>query len=188
MRTPRLALFEDSTQANKLFCEELRGYTIVFLVGSVDDRPPQFEAWQKQAQEFDISLDVLFKLSDEEKFREIKRSSLMLFPSFFEGFGYPPVEAQYCNVPCVCFDLPVIRETSGDGVYYVPVGDWEAMRTKAAEVLQADADHSHLREHISAVATFESYMARMNAIVDQVMQKPRNSADDRSPTASKSSV
>ncbi len=162
-----------STQANKLFCEALRGYTMVFIVGSKQATPPEFDRWQVEADAFGIRLEIKTKLSDVEKFREIKRSKLVLFPSFFEGFGYPPVEAQYCNVPCIAFDLPVVRETSGDGAYYVPIGDWDAFQAKIGEVLRSGRDHTRLKEHIAPIATFDSYVARMDTIVETLMQRSR---------------
>jgi glycosyltransferase involved in cell wall biosynthesis len=167
----KLHEFKGSTQANKLFCEELRGYTMVFVVGSKEARPPEFACWQTEADAFGTRLEIKMKLSDAEKFREIKRSKLVLFPSFFEGFGYPPIEAQYCDVPCIAFDLPVVRETNGDGVYYVPIGYWAAFQKKFGEVLRSPRDHSWLREHI----------ARLDAIVGTLMQRPARAAGHHRP-------
>lgn len=160
-----------ATEASRLFCPEMRGYTLVFVVGSVDREPAQFARWQAEAKAHGIELSMLFKLSDREKFYEIKRSRLMLFPSFFEGFGYPPVEAQYCNVPCVAFDLPVLRETSGDALYYAPVGDWDAFRQKIGEALREEAAVS-LRERIAPIATFESYVERLDGLIVRLMERP----------------
>ena len=150
----------------------MRGHTLVFAVGTSDERPPQFEQWEKEAAKFGIAIDVKFKISDEEKFREIKRSCLVLFPSYFEGYGYPPIEALFCNVPCVAFDLPVVRETCGDHIYYVPVGDWGAFREKIAYVLANDKNYDHLHRQIVPIATFESYAERMNTIVQDLMERP----------------
>lgn len=145
---------------------------MVIVVGAKGAGPPEIEDWRQLAAEFGMRIEIKYKLSDAEKFREIKRSKLVLFPSYFEGFGYPPIEAQYCNVPCIAFDLPVIRETSGAGVYCVPVGDWAAFQRKIGEVLSLEQDHGWLREHIAPIATFESYVTRMNGLVETLMQRP----------------
>ena len=50
------------------------------------------------------------RLSDSEKWREIRKSLFMVFPSSFEGFGMPPAEAFLCKKPCVCADIPIIKE------------------------------------------------------------------------------
>lgn len=158
-----------ATEASRLFCPEMEGYTLVFVVGSVDRQPHHFARWEEEAKAYGIRLSMLFKLTDREKFREIRRSRLMLFPSFFEGFGYPPIEAQYCNVPCVSFDLPVVRETSGDRIDYAPVGDWDAFREKIGDVLRAPRDYSHLRDAVAPIARFESYVDRMNDLMDRLL-------------------
>ena len=51
-------------------------------------------------------------ISDSEKFSLLANSQLMIFPSKFEGFGLPPVEAAVMNLPCVSFNLPVFAEVT----------------------------------------------------------------------------
>lgn len=41
------------------------------------------------------------------------------FPSFAEGFGYPPMEALVAGTPSVVSDLPALRETMGQAAIYV---------------------------------------------------------------------
>ena len=38
------------------------------------------------------------------------RACALLFPSRFEGFGWPPIEAQACGCPVVASDIPPIAE------------------------------------------------------------------------------
>ena len=63
------------------------------------------------------------KISDVEKFKIIAEADAMVFPSQFEGFGMPPMEALYFNVPVIAYDLPVLREIYKDNIEFVPVGD-----------------------------------------------------------------
>ena len=57
-------------------------------------------------------------VSELEKWKEIKRSLFMVFPSSLEGFGMPPGEALSCKIPCVVADIPIMREVYGDYVEY----------------------------------------------------------------------
>lgn len=155
-----------------LLSDAMRGYTLVLTLGLGDVPRPLLTELQTRADRHGVKLEIQRRVTDEEKFEHLKRCRLMLFPSFFEGFGLPPVEAQYCNVPCVAFELPVLREVSGDGIYYVERGDWDAFRERIAQVLAADRPHTHLREQIADVARFESFSRRIDHVMHRAMGRP----------------
>lgn len=50
-----------------------------------------------------------------------------VFPSLYEGFGLPLIEAMACGCPVVTSDIPPIREVCGDSVYYVNPYDTESI-------------------------------------------------------------
>ena len=39
---------------------------------------------------------------------------LFLFPSFYEGFGYPALEAMQCGIPVLCSNIPALKEVVGN--------------------------------------------------------------------------
>ena len=46
-------------------------------------------------------------------------ATALAFPSLYEGFGFPPLEALACGTPVIASDIPPVRETCGDIVDYV---------------------------------------------------------------------
>lgn len=79
-------------------------------------------------------------------------ASLLAFPSRYEGFGLPPVEAFACGTPVVASDLPVLREVLGGHATYADAGDAESLAAAirsalAAPPTSADARREHARRY-----------------------------------------
>jgi len=55
-----------------------------------------------------------------------RRATLVAFPTLYEGFGLPALEALASGVPLVASDLPVLREVAADAALYAPPDDPEA--------------------------------------------------------------
>jgi glycosyltransferase involved in cell wall biosynthesis len=63
-----------------------------------------------EAKRKSIKMTFHPNVSDERKFMLLASARLLLFSSKFEGYGSPPIEAQYVGTPVLCTDLPVLRE------------------------------------------------------------------------------
>ncbi len=51
----------------------------------------------------------------------------LVFPSIYEGFGLPPLEALACGIPVIASDLAVTREVLGDQASFVDATTAEAL-------------------------------------------------------------
>jgi glycosyltransferase involved in cell wall biosynthesis len=73
-------------------------------------------------------------------------AELFAFPSFYEGFGLPPVEAMACGTPVVASNGGSLPEVLGDGAEIVPLGDVDAWVTALRRVLDEPGLRAQLAE------------------------------------------
>jgi glycosyltransferase involved in cell wall biosynthesis len=59
-------------------------------------------------------IHVLGYVPDRDRAALFAAASIFVYPSFFEGFSLPPLEAMSVGVPVVASDIPVHRENLGD--------------------------------------------------------------------------
>ncbi len=57
-------------------------------------------------------------VSDSQLRALYSRAAGLIFPSIYEGFGLPPLEAMSCGCPVLCSDIPALNEICGDAVVY----------------------------------------------------------------------
>lgn len=63
------------------------------------------------------------------------RSTIMVFPTLFEGFGLPALEAMSRGCPVVASDLPVLREVCGEAALWVNPADAASIARVVTELL-----------------------------------------------------
>ena len=83
----------------------------------------------------DEDLPALYNLAD-----------LFVFPSLYEGFGLPPLEAMACGTPVVSSDVSSLPEVVGEAGLMVEATDTEAL----AEVMKRVLEDNVLREEMIA--------------------------------------
>jgi glycosyltransferase involved in cell wall biosynthesis len=71
-------------------------------------------------------------VSDEEKPALYRQASVFVWPSIYEGFGLPVIEAMASGTPVVASKIPVMEEIVGDAAYLV---DPNSAREMAGAIL-----------------------------------------------------
>jgi len=66
-------------------------------------------------------------ISESEKWELLKKSAIFIFPTFYEGFGLPILEAQSVMVPVITSNVSSIPEVAGRAVLYVDPLDYQLM-------------------------------------------------------------
>ena len=80
----------------------------------------------------------------------------LVFPSLYEGFGLPLLEAMAVGCPVVCSDLPVFREVAGDAAEYARTSDARAWIDALVRVESDAARRAELeRAGLARAAAFD---------------------------------
>jgi len=75
----------------------------------------------KTAQESKYRRDIIFTgfIEDKDKPYLYNLAELFVYPSFFEGFGFPPLEAMACGLPTIVSHTSSLPEVVGQGALMI---------------------------------------------------------------------
>lgn len=65
-----------------------------------------------------------------------QQATLLLFPSLYEGFGWPPLEAMRFDCPVVCSDAGSLPEVTGDAALRCAPGDIAGLAAAALRIME----------------------------------------------------
>ena len=73
-------------------------------------------------------------------------ADVFAYPSLYEGFGFPPLEAMACGTPALVSDAPCLPEVCGDAALIVPARNASSIADGLASLIQ----NAELRETLIA--------------------------------------
>jgi glycosyltransferase involved in cell wall biosynthesis len=117
-------------------------------------------------------------VSDEELPRWYNAASVFVYPSLYEGFGLPPLEALACGVPTVTSAGTAMAEVVGDAALLSDPRDPEALAAAIGRALDDAALREALREagpRRAATFTWAQAAAATRAVYDEVLERRRPS-------------
>ena len=142
-----------------------KGYTINLITNKdliSDDIHKEIEIQTKKNL---VKVNFLDRISDLEKFKYLAKSRMLIFSSKFEGFGLPPVEAQYVNTPVICSDLPVLREVNSRAIF----DDFNSLDILKNKILKCiDSPPKNLKESVESFAKFENFVKKLKSILSSI--------------------
>jgi glycosyltransferase involved in cell wall biosynthesis len=122
-----------------------RGEYKLLLAGPVDSR--YTPVLQTQVTELGISEQVQFLnyVSYHDLPKIIHNAIALVFPSLWEGFGFPVLEAMACGTPVITSNLSSLPEVAGDAAILInPYNPAEI-----TEAMQMLAENPELRSHLA---------------------------------------
>lgn len=84
-------------------------------------------------------------VSDDELVRRYQQAAVFVYPSLYEGFGLPPLEAMSCGVPVITSNVSSLPEVVGGAALLVDPLRVEAIRDALTTVLTKPALAAKLR-------------------------------------------
>jgi len=99
--------------------------------------------------------------------RLLAGAAVLAYPSRYEGFGFPPLQAMAVGVPVVATTAGSLPEVLGDAARLVPAGDPDALAGALAEVLDDEGRRAELVSRGLARAagfTWEATAAGLDAL------------------------
>jgi len=96
-----------------------------------------YELYKKCAEEYSVDNYVIFPgfISMEYMPYLYNAASLFVYPSFYEGFGLPPIEAMACGIPVITSNATSIPEIVEDAAVLFNPNDIDELSNKLYEVL-----------------------------------------------------
>jgi glycosyltransferase involved in cell wall biosynthesis len=117
---------------------------------------------------------IVDEIGDGDLARLYSAARVFAFPSLYEGFGLPPLEAMACGTPVVASDRSCIPEVLGDAALLVDPCDVDALALGLVRVLEDDGLHASLRDRgfkQAAAYTWERTARESSLVYGQVMQR-----------------
>jgi glycosyltransferase involved in cell wall biosynthesis len=145
-------LFVGSVEKRKNLTGLMRACTLLRRMGSLEpvviagSAARKYPELQATLRELGLEQDVRLVgyVSEPDLATLYSGARVFVFPSLYEGFGLPPLEAMACGTPVVCSNRSSLPEVVGDAALMVDPDDVEGLAEAMRRVL-SDAD---LREEM----------------------------------------
>lgn len=120
-------------------------------------------------------------VDEADKAALLSGATALLYPSLYEGFGFPVLEAQACGTPVLCADNSSLPEVAGDAALLVDAADQEAICKAMCRLVEDGA----LRERLVQAGFANVQRFRWQEAAGQVLEVLEAAAAVRRPVVRK---
>jgi glycosyltransferase involved in cell wall biosynthesis len=148
----------------------------LMIVGHVRKDIPGFESTLRDIRRRNegIKITLAGYLSDSEILSLYEEADVFVYPSLYEGFGLPVLEAMACGCPVIASNVSSLPEVVGEAGMLVDPYDVDALAQAISTVLQADGLKREMsRKGIAQAQKFswEKAGAELLAVCREVAEK-----------------
>ena len=106
------------------------------IVGKKDNFITKDTEVEQLAIELGNRVEFTGYVEDSKLVELYKKAKIFLFPTLYEGFGIPPLEAQACGTPVICSNVASLPEVGGESVLYCDPCDINDIADKITLLLE----------------------------------------------------
>lgn len=126
----------------------------------------------EKAKRSQYSKDIIFTgfIDEKDKVYLYNLAEVFVYPSFFEGFGLPPLEAMACSVPTIVSDKPSLSEVVGDAAIMVDPYNVDELVFAIKEALENQDLRNYLKKQGLKRAKFFNWDKTANEFLNLFKQ------------------
>jgi glycosyltransferase involved in cell wall biosynthesis len=102
------------------------------------------ETQRAKLEQHRIEYSFVYNISDEEMVRKYEECDVLVFPSLYEGFGMPIVEANAVGRPVLTSNLSSMPEVAGNAACLVDPLDIRSIRHGLLKIIRDDSYRNQL--------------------------------------------
>jgi glycosyltransferase involved in cell wall biosynthesis len=107
-------------------------------------------------------------VSDTDLAALYSAAQAFVFPSLYEGFGIPPLEAMGCGCPVIASRVASIPEVCGCAAYYIDPTQIESIADGIYRVLTNDKIRTHLK--VQGVEQAQKFEQNNQSMIDRIIE------------------
>ncbi|MFE4196484.1 glycosyltransferase family 4 protein [Paenarthrobacter sp. NPDC056912] len=177
LRTTPYVLYLGNIEPRKNLVELVRAFALPPLkelgVKLVIAGKPAWNAAESMAAIQSAEIEYVGFVDDDERVALMQHSALFAFPSLYEGFGFPVLEALAAGTPVICSDRGSLKEVAGPSLLFADT-DAASISQGIADALGSSTALDNVREAGLAWAKHFSWNSSVDAhaeVYERVLQR-----------------
>lgn len=127
--------------------EKINSETDLYIIGDLKNN--NFKGIDIEQYQSNPRIKFLGRVTDEELIYHYSIASGFIYPSLYEGFGIPPLEAQTCDCAVLAANIPPLREVLGESALYCNPYDVYDIANGMKKIIEQASNYRQLgRENI----------------------------------------